>query len=92
MHIDLVFRIIHNTLWGVLFGLFFAMVYDYVPATGIKKGLVYGLIIWIIAILRIGILSTIHGSLNYAIPHTLAGFFSICIVYGSLIGILYKKE
>ena len=70
---------------------FYAVVYDYIPGIGIKKGLVYGLIIWAIVILRMCILLAIHLFPQEAIALTIAGFFSLGITYGLLIGILYKK-
>jgi len=91
MHIILIFNIIQNTIWGVLFGIFFAMIYDHVPAIGVKKGLVYGLIIWIISLIRIPVIIAMHGAYTWAIPWIIVGFFSIAITYGLLIGYLYKK-
>ena len=85
-------EIMHGIIWGVIFSVFYALFYDYIPGKGIKKGLVYGLFIWIIVIFRTAVIGMIHGYYLWAIPWAFAGFFSIVITYGLLVGILYKKE
>ena len=66
--------------------------YDFIPGIGIKKGFVYGLILWVTTIVHMAILSTLYGPYEWPFQDIIAGFISLCIVYGPLIGILYKKE
>jgi len=86
-----IYCIIQGVIWGNIFTVFYAIIYDYVPSTGIKKGLVYGFIIWIIVGLRIAIIQIVHLYHQFAIPSVITAFFSLCITYGLLIGYLYKK-
>ena len=69
------FQIIQSIIWGIIFCTFYAAVYDYIPGIGIKKGLVYGLMIWAIVILRMNILNAIHLYIQLAIAMTIATFF-----------------
>jgi uncharacterized membrane protein YagU involved in acid resistance len=87
-----IFQIIQSIIWGIIFCAFYAVFYDYIPGIGIKKGLVYGLIIWAIAVLRMNILNAIHLYIQFAVANTISAFFSLAITYGILIGALYKKE
>jgi len=84
-------NIIQGSIWGVVFGVFYALFYDYVPGIGVKKGLIYSLIVWIIIFVRSTFIKIIHVYYHTAILELFASFFAICIVYGLLIGYLYKK-
>lgn len=84
-------EIIMGIVWGIIWSIFYVIFYDYIPGKGIKKGLAYGLIIWIFAILRTALIFAAYGVHMWATPYAIAMFFSITIAYGSLIGILYKK-
>jgi hypothetical protein len=84
-------EIMWGIIWGVIFGLFYALFYDYVPSKRIKKGLVYGFIIWIIVFVREAFILYVYGYAAWLIPGIISNFLSYCIVYGLLIGILYKK-
>jgi len=79
-------------IWGIIWSVLYAFFYDYIPATGFKKGLVYGLMIWILSGLRLAVIHIPYGYYLWTIPFALSTFFSIAITYGLLIGILYKKE
>ena len=84
-------NITHFTIWGIIYGAFYAFFYDKIPGKGIKKGLFYGLIIWIIAPLHNAGVMAMYAYYLDAIPYTFATFFSIGIVYGIVLGYLYKK-
>jgi len=84
------YDIIMGITWGIIWGILYAIFYDFIPSKGIGKGLFYGLIVWTISILRGSVVSAAYGWFNYAVPYTLSGFISICIIYGLLIGYLYK--
>ena len=87
-----IFNIIHGSIWGIIFSIFYSLFYEYVPSKGIKKGIIYGIIIWIIAPIHRSGVAAMYGWHIWAIPYTIATFISIGIVYGLVLGILYKKE
>jgi hypothetical protein len=79
-------------IWGIIWSVLYAFFYDYIPATGFKKGLVYGLIIWIISGFRLAVMNIPYGYYLHTIPFAISTFFSIAITYGLLIGYLYKPK
>jgi hypothetical protein len=87
-----IYNIIYGILTGIVWGMFYAFFYDYIPGKGVNKGLVYGLIIWIISpIHNVGAMA-MYGLHMWAFPYAIVSFCSIGIVYGLVLGILYKKE
>ena len=86
-----IYTIITASLWGVLWVLLYAFFYDYIPANGVKRGLFFGLIIWIIAPTSNWIISAACGYYLWAIQTAILTFFSIGIVYGLILGYTYKK-
>ncbi|WP_455278410.1 hypothetical protein [[Eubacterium] cellulosolvens] len=87
-----VFNTIYFVISGILWGVLYAFFYDSIPGKGVRKGIVFGLIIWIIApIHNAGVAMYLYGWYMFAIPYVIATFFSITITFGLLIGILYKK-
>jgi len=80
-------------IWGIVFAPIFAKAYNIIPGNGWKKGLNYGLLIWL--------LSTIYAASWLTLPLTAAGFITAgyyCvfgiftrIAYGVALGALYKK-
>jgi hypothetical protein len=85
------YNIIFYIVWGIIWSALYAFFYDYLPAKGVRKGLIYGLIIWIVAAMHDAGTSAMYGFYAWAIPYALAAFFSIVIAYGLLIGALYRK-
>jgi uncharacterized membrane protein YagU involved in acid resistance len=83
-------EMIWHILWGIIFGVFYAFFYDYISGTGVKKGIIYGLIIWIIVNFRFAAINAVYGYYQWSIPDALSGFFAISIVYGLVLGYLYK--
>lgn len=77
--------------WGIIWGAFYALLYDYVPGEGVKKGLIYGLVIWTIVFSRNAVVLASYGLRLWAFLWALTGFFSIGITYGLVLGYLYKK-
>ena len=79
-------------IWGVIFGLLFASLYGWIPGKGVVKGLYYGLLIWVIKDVVAGsYLALTLMEVNLAIILISTGFF-MWIVYGPVLGYLYKKE
>ena len=87
-----IFSILEGIIYGIILSVFFALFYNYIPGEGVKKGLVFGLIMWLFIGLRPAILNAIALYHQYAIPQALSHLFGLGITYGLLIGILYKKE
>ena len=83
-------EIISGIVWGMIWAGLYAFFYDTIPAKGVKKGLTYGLIIWIISGFRDAVTASAYGFYLWTTPHAISTFFSICITYGFLIGYLYK--
>jgi hypothetical protein len=77
-------------IWGAIFGLLFASLYGWIPGKGVVKGVYYGLLIWMIKDVAAGsYLALTIMEVNAAIM-LIIGFFW-CIVYGPVLGYLYKK-
>jgi hypothetical protein len=79
-----------NIVWGLIAGYGYKLGFDVIPGKGIMKGAVWGLAIWVISNIRIvTIMSTMMAP--YAITIVLwCGFFAM-LVYGLVLGALYKK-
>jgi len=86
----LLYTIIYGVISGIIWGVFYAFFYDYIPSKGVKKGLIYGIIIWIISPIHNAGAGVMYGYFSWAIPYAIATFFSIGIVYGIVLGYLYK--
>ena len=39
-------------IWGIVLGLFYSRFYDFIPGKNIVKGLIYGIILWLILSIR----------------------------------------
>jgi hypothetical protein len=85
-------EIISGVVWGIIWAGFYAFFYNYIPSKGVKKGIIYALMIWIISGFREAVVAIPYGYHMWTIPYTIATFFSITITFGLLIGFLYKKE
>jgi hypothetical protein len=83
--------VLHTAIWGIIFGALYEFFYDYIPGKAVRKGLVYGLILWVTTIVYQAIISFMYGYYQWAFQDMIAGFISICITYGIMIGYLYKK-
>jgi len=87
-----------NMIWGTVFGTFFAKVYNLVPGKKVLKGLCFGLIMVFITSIETTFIGTgelLHSNLyEVALPTFLTNLISIAnaIVYGLVLGLLYKKQ
>lgn len=86
-----IYTIITASLWGIVWVLLYAFFYDYLPGKGVRRGLFFGLIIWIIAPTSNWIISAACGYYLLAIQTVIVTFFSIGIVYGLILGYIYKE-
>jgi hypothetical protein len=76
-----------DLLWGAVLGIIFLRFYDAIPGKGILKGLVYGIILYLIYGIRTGTMMAVRGDSILAIVN----FTSIhLIIYGLMLGILLK--
>jgi hypothetical protein len=84
-------QIMFHMIWGIFFGLIYPKVYNLVPFKGILKGLCYGLIAqFLIAEFPILVMNWGYG--NFITVHMqLALGGSNAIVYGIVLGLLYRK-
>jgi len=88
-----------NLIWGTIFGLIFAHVYNLVPGRGVMKGLIYSLIIYLITTFQIAVhflgYTTVPSawelSINSSLQLFLVGFFGTGVAYGLALGALYRK-
>jgi hypothetical protein len=86
-----------NMIWGTIFGVFFAKVYNLVPGKKVLKGLYYGLIVYLIASFYPVAIWTLkyisHGLWEPVLRSLLSqstGFVQ-AIVFGIVLGLLYRK-
>jgi hypothetical protein len=79
-------------VWGIIFSAIYSMLYDSIPNKGALKGLYFGILIWIIKDVAAGsYLGAIAAGTYYAVTLISIGFF-MWIVYGPILGYLYKKS
>lgn len=89
----LIFLIVGNTILAILYALAYAIFYKGIPGEGIKKGLVFGLVLWPIGVLAP--MFSMYVMLNIArgavIYFSLQGLVE-CLVYGIVIASIYKEK
>ena len=85
-----IYWLIITTIFGAIFGVIYAKVYDSIPGIGILKGLTAGLAIWLIKDIATGVYLGAERAAVSVIAIFWVGFF-IWVVYGLVIGKLYKK-
>jgi len=82
-----------NTLAAIVFALVYAILFNGIPGTGLRKGLVFGLIVWLIgvvpAIFTMYIMMNIHpAALLYFLTQALVEYF----VYGAAVALVYGRQ
>jgi hypothetical protein len=79
-------------VWGIIFGIFFSLVYDLIPSKYISKGFFYGLIIFLITNFRDDSFLWPYGSLflSLILAWYFIGFFQ-SITYGTILSLFYRK-
>ena len=83
--------LIITTILGAIFGVIYARVYDLMPGKGIVKGLIAGSAIWLIKDIATGAYLGAERAPVSVFAIIWVGFF-IWIIYGLVIGALYKKK
>jgi hypothetical protein len=80
-----------DIFWGMILGAVYAFLYSLIPGKGAVKGLYFGLFIWVIKDVAAGsYLALTMMEVSSAINLIVGGFF-MWIVYGPVLGYLYKK-
>ena len=80
-----------DIFWGMIGGAAFSFLYSLIPGKGAVKGLYFGLSIWVIKDVAAGsYLALTMMEVSPAIILIFGGFF-MWIVYGPVLGYLYKK-
>lgn len=83
--------IVLTIIFGAIFGVLYSKFYDAVPLEGALKGLSFGLIIWLVKdIASAAYIGIVDRIIEVAIGLVFIGFF-MWIVYGLVLGTLYKK-
>jgi hypothetical protein len=85
-----IYTMILTVIYGIIFGVIYAQVYNCFPGEGIWKGALAGLLIWFIKDVTTGIDLGLEQEPISIIALIWVGFFT-WIVYGLVIGLLYKK-
>ncbi|WP_455277973.1 hypothetical protein [[Eubacterium] cellulosolvens] len=79
-------------IWGSIFGAIYSYTHNIIPGKGIIKGLYFGLIILLIKDIAAGsYVALMLMQIQTAINLIIYGFF-MWIIYGLILGYLYKKE
>jgi len=82
--------LIYHSVWGVIFGVLFVVFYDLIPKKGYMKGFLFGLILWLISVVRPMSFMAAYGW-SYVAGFICISFF-VLSTYGIILGILFKKE
>jgi len=78
-----------NMIFGIAFGIIYTRFYDVIPYKGIKKGLVYGLILYLTQDLWPAFYYLVYGNLTWISGFLFSGIF-VSLTYGFLQGALYE--
>jgi len=82
--------IVITIIFGAIFGAMYSRFHDLVPGKGVSKGVYFGLMIWLVNITAGAYVALVGGEVPTASSLIIFGFF-IWIVYGAVLGVLYKK-
>ena len=91
-------HILINMVWGTIFGMMFAKVYNLVPSKGILKGLYYSLIIYLITSFQVGtwcVVMSVYANVWPIAILMAGGLFGVgsanATIFGLVLGLLYRK-
>ena len=85
-----IYTMILTIIYGLIFGVLYAKMYDSIPGEGKWKGVISGLLIWMIKDIMTAIDLYLEQEPIDGLAMIWVGFFT-WIVYGLVIGKLYKK-
>lgn len=88
-----IYIILLTVIFGTLVALIYSKFYDSIPGEGLKKGLYFGLMIWFVK----DIMAAAYIAMPMMQPAIIGvnlivvGFY-VWVIYGLVLGVLYKKE
>ena len=82
--------IVLTIIFAVIFAVLYSKLCDSIPSKGVLKGIYFGLMIWVVNIAAGAYVALVGGEISTGSSLIIFGFF-IWIVYGALLGALYKK-
>jgi len=80
------------TIFGAIFGVIYARFYPLIPDKGLMKGLYFGMMIWLIKDIAAGAYAAITMGAVAVGVSLVAGGVYMWIVYGLVLGALYRKQ
>jgi hypothetical protein len=83
-------ELIVNGIWGAILGWLYRFFYNSIPGKGITKGIVFSLLIFLVAGVRIASLVQIYNMVDLGIATVWLGFWNR-LSQGAVLGALYKK-
>ena len=83
-------HVLFNLIWGIVFGILFVRPYEIIPGKRMLKGIVYGLVIFLITSFRWAIHYLAYGDILDFQVWVTTGFLNF-LVFGLVLGILYRK-
>jgi hypothetical protein len=86
----IIVHILNNAIWGVIFSLILIMFFDRIPGKWIKKGLIFGLILSLFAVIRPTFFVITYGFPIFGSVYML-GYTIDKFIYGILFAALYKR-
>ena len=79
-------------IWGTVFGVIYSKAYNIIPGKNLMKGLIYGLVIFLISNIRVTSFQiAFWQAIEWLRTFNSIGFFSL-IIYGLVLGYLYKPS
>ena len=85
-------NVTYNTFWGVILGLIYSRTYDVIPSKGIMKGIIFGMVAYLIANIRAAQIFASFGQATVVKVVSILPFgFIYFITFGIIVGYFYKK-
>ena len=83
-------HIVNNAIWGAIFGLISAILFDKISGKWIKKGLIIGLILIIFSVIRPTFFHITYGGAIFGLVYII-GYSIDKFIYGILFAAMYKR-
>jgi|Deesub1362A_J573_1020465.scaffolds.fasta_scaffold09780_3 hypothetical protein len=89
----LIFLLIGNLTLAIIVALVYAILYQGIPGQGIKKGLMFGFLMWLVGVLApmFSMYILLKVASEVVIYFTLQGLCEY-LIYGAIISIIYKES
>jgi len=83
-------HIILGMIWGIILGIIYSKVHDLIPGKSISKGLIFGMVIFLIFNIRQASASVAYGFTLHAVSHIFIGF-PMWVSFGLVLGVIYES-